>query len=63
MYLSTSDIVFVDGIFIMGYSVKYDESSATGESNLLKKTPTNKVFATLDEIRILRIWLRSNAGL
>jgi len=55
MYLSTSDIVFVDGIFIMGYSVKYDESSATGESNLLKKTPTNKVFATLDEIRILRI--------
>lgn len=37
MHLATGDIVPVDGIFIQGSAVKCDESSATGESVLLRK--------------------------
>ncbi|GKU15902.1 unnamed protein product [Fusarium langsethiae] len=44
MHLATGDIVPVDGIFIQGSAVKCDESSATGESDLLRKTPAADVF-------------------
>ena len=50
MHLGAGDMVPVDGIFITGHGVKCDESSATGESDLLKKTPADEVFAALDEI-------------
>jgi Ca2+-transporting ATPase len=40
----------VDGIFIKGHGVKCDESSATGESDLLKKVSGDEVFAILEEI-------------
>jgi len=50
MHLSTGDLVPVDGIFISGHSIKCDESSATGESDLLKKFPADEVFNTLQEI-------------
>ncbi|KXH49749.1 calcium-translocating P-type ATPase [Colletotrichum simmondsii] len=36
--LEPGDLVPVDGIFIDGYDVKCDESSATGESDLVRKT-------------------------
>lgn len=49
MHLSTGDVVPVDGIFITGHAVKCDESSATGESDLLKKVPADEVFAALEE--------------
>lgn len=47
MHLTTGDMIPVDGIFIDGYGVKCDESSATGESDLLKKVSGNDVFAAL----------------
>ncbi|KAK2597240.1 hypothetical protein N8I77_013101 [Diaporthe amygdali] len=47
MHLTTGDMIPVDGVFIDGYGVKCDESSATGESDLLKKVPGNDVFAAL----------------
>ncbi|KAI7776388.1 hypothetical protein LA080_005420 [Diaporthe eres] len=47
VHLSTGDMIPVDGIFIEGYGVKCDESSATGESDLLKKVSGNDVFAAL----------------
>lgn len=50
MHLSTGDMVPVDGIFIKGHGVKCDESSATGESDLLKKVPADEVFAVLDNV-------------
>eukprot|EP00835_Amoeboradix_gromovi_P001929 NODE_99_length_20944_cov_0.552746.p1 type:complete len:912 gc:universal NODE_99_length_20944_cov_0.552746:14671-17406(+) len=31
------DLILVDGVFISGYNLKCDESSATGESDLIKK--------------------------
>lgn len=47
MHLETGDIIPVDGIFINGNAVKCDESSATGESDLLRKTPAAEVSERL----------------
>ncbi|XEU98716.1 hypothetical protein FSHL1_004003 [Fusarium sambucinum] len=49
MHLTTGDIVPVDGIFIQGSAVKCDESSATGESDLLRKTPAAEVFDAMQK--------------
>ena len=43
MHLFTGDLVPADGIFIEGHSVKCDESSATGESDLLRKVAADEV--------------------
>jgi Ca2+-transporting ATPase len=50
MHLSTGDVVPVDGVFITGHAVKCDESSATGESDLLKKVGGDEVYAALEEV-------------
>ncbi|KAK3367753.1 hypothetical protein B0H63DRAFT_489730 [Podospora didyma] len=50
MHLFSGDLVPVDGIFINGHGVKCDESSATGESDLLKKVAASEVFAALEEV-------------
>lgn len=39
VHLETGDVIPVDGILIRGFSVQCDESSATGESELIEKTP------------------------
>lgn len=41
VHLETGDIVPVDGILAAGYDVECDESSVTGESDLIRKTPWN----------------------
>lgn len=46
--LEPGDMVPVDGILIQGHGVKCDESSATGESDLLKKTPADEVFRAIE---------------
>lgn len=46
--LEPGDMVPVDGIFIDGHNVKCDESSATGESDLLRKTPAEDVFRAME---------------
>ncbi|KAH7160996.1 hypothetical protein EDB81DRAFT_714091 [Dactylonectria macrodidyma] len=48
LYLEPGDLVPVDGIFIDGHNVKCDESSATGESDALKKTSGAKMFDEAD---------------
>ncbi|KAH8651316.1 hypothetical protein BX600DRAFT_489762 [Xylariales sp. PMI_506] len=48
--LSVGDMVPVDGVFIKGHGIKCDESSATGESDLMKKIPADEVFAALEEV-------------
>ena len=50
MHLFAGDVVPVDGIFITGHGVKCDESSATGESDLLKKTPADEAFTVLEAV-------------
>ena len=48
MHLEPGDMIPVDGIFISGFNVKCDESSATGESDLLKKTGADEVFRAIE---------------
>ncbi|KAL7276871.1 plasma membrane calcium [Rhizina undulata] len=44
-HLEPGDLIPADGIFISGYNVKCDESSATGESDQMKKTGADEVMA------------------
>jgi Ca2+-transporting ATPase len=46
--LEPGDMVPVDGILIAGHGIKCDESSATGESDLLKKTGADDVFRAME---------------
>ena len=48
MHLEPGDLIPVDGIFISGHNVQCDESSATGESDLLKKTAADEVFRAIE---------------
>ena len=49
MHLEPGDLVPVDGIFISGHNVTCDESSATGESDLLRKNPANEVYRAIEQ--------------
>ena len=48
LLVEPGDILPVDGIFITGHSVKCDESSATGESDLMKKTSADEVMRAME---------------
>ena len=48
MHLEPGDMIPVDGIFITGHNIKCDESSATGESDLLRKSSADEVFAAIE---------------
>ena len=43
LHLEPGDLVPADGIFISGHNLKCDESSATGESDQMKKTSADQV--------------------
>ncbi|KAK0616440.1 hypothetical protein B0T14DRAFT_523136 [Immersiella caudata] len=43
MILEQGDVLPVDGVLIEGHNVSCDEASATGESDLVKKTPADTV--------------------
>lgn len=47
--LEPGDMIPVDGILIQGHGIKCDESSATGESDLLKKTPGDDAFRAIEQ--------------
>ncbi|KAL4973546.1 hypothetical protein BDW66DRAFT_153732 [Aspergillus desertorum] len=49
LHLEPGDLVPADGIFIDGHNVKCDESSATGESDQLKKTGGEQVMRLLEQ--------------
>ncbi|KAI0150772.1 calcium-translocating P-type ATPase [Xylariaceae sp. FL1272] len=46
LHLEPGDLVPVDGILINGHDLKCDESSATGESDAIKKTPADRVMTS-----------------
>ncbi|KAI0427683.1 calcium-translocating P-type ATPase [Xylaria sp. FL1042] len=48
LHLEPGDLVPVDGILINGHDIKCDESSATGESDAIKKTPGDQVMTSLE---------------
>jgi P-type Ca2+ transporter type 2C len=47
MLLEPGDVIPVDGIFISGHNLSCDESSATGESDLIKKVAADDVLHAL----------------
>ncbi|KAK7414840.1 plasma membrane calcium [Neonectria punicea] len=47
MLLEPGDVIPVDGVFISGHNLSCDESSATGESDLIKKVPAEDVLDAL----------------
>lgn len=47
MLVEPGDIIPVDGVFINGHSLSCDESSVTGESDLMKKNPGDEVMRSL----------------
>jgi P-type Ca2+ transporter type 2C len=51
MIFEPGDVLTVDGILIDGHHVACDESSATGESDFIKKTPAADVMHTIHEGR------------
>ncbi|KAI0595749.1 calcium-translocating P-type ATPase [Biscogniauxia sp. FL1348] len=48
LHLEPGDLIPVDGIFINGHDLKCDESSATGESDAIKKMPGEQVMSLLE---------------
>lgn len=48
MLLEPGDMVPVDGILIEGHGIKCDESSATGESDIIKKTAADEVWRVME---------------
>lgn len=46
-HLEPGDLIPADGVFISGHNVKCDESSATGESDMMKKTGASDVMAAM----------------
>lgn len=46
--LEPGDMIPVDGILIQGHGIKCDESSATGESDLLKKMAGDEAFKAIE---------------
>lgn len=52
--LEQGDIMPADGIFLGGHNVSCDESSATGESDLLKKQPAIEVYRAIEERKSVR---------
>ncbi|KAF5026947.1 hypothetical protein F66182_977 [Fusarium sp. NRRL 66182] len=48
LHLEPGDLVPVDGVFIQGHGLKCDESSATGESDAIKKTGGAAVMRALE---------------
>lgn len=49
LHLEPGDMIPVDGVFISGHGVKCDESSATGESDALKKVGGEQVMRMIEE--------------
>ncbi|KAF2010223.1 calcium-translocating P-type ATPase [Aaosphaeria arxii CBS 175.79] len=48
LHIEPGDLIPADGIFISGHNVKCDESSATGESDQMKKTNGEQVLRLLE---------------
>lgn len=49
IHMEPGDVVPVDGIFVEGHDIKCDESSATGESDAIRKMPSAMVSKALSE--------------
>lgn len=49
LHLEPGDLIPVDGVLIEGFNLRCDESSATGESDIIRKMPADEVFQAIQE--------------
>lgn len=54
LLVEPGDILPVDGVFITGHGVRCDESSATGESDIIKKIPADEVYQAMESNESLK---------
>ncbi|KAK5030133.1 plasma membrane calcium [Exophiala sideris] len=54
MHLEPGNLIPVDGIFIDGHNVRCDESSATGESDIIRKTAADEVYHAIENHQTLK---------
>ncbi|EXJ77403.1 Ca2+-transporting ATPase [Capronia epimyces CBS 606.96] len=54
VYLEPGDLIPVDGVFIQGHNLKCDESSATGESDIIRKTAADDVYHAIENHQNLK---------
>ncbi|EXJ58916.1 Ca2+-transporting ATPase [Cladophialophora yegresii CBS 114405] len=54
MHLEPGDLIPVDGVFIDGHNVRCDESSATGESDIIRKTAADEVYHAIENHQSLK---------
>ncbi|KAI4719884.1 calcium-translocating P-type ATPase [Aureobasidium sp. EXF-10727] len=54
LLLEPGDMVPVDGVLIEGHGIKCDESSATGESDIIKKSASEEVWRAMEAHEPLR---------
>ncbi|KAG6011511.1 hypothetical protein E4U43_008264 [Claviceps pusilla] len=47
VHLEPGDLVPVDGVLIEGFNVKCDESQTTGESDIIRKRPSDEVYSAI----------------
>ncbi|XP_063933909.1 plasma membrane calcium-transporting ATPase 3-like isoform X3 [Zophobas morio] len=71
LHLSTGDIVTADGLLLKGYDVKVDNSSLTGESEPVEKSPNEdpviysgtKILAGYGILLVCAVGVRSQTGI
>ena len=49
VHLEPGDLIPVDGVFIEGHNLRCDESSATGESDIIRKSPGDEVYQAIQD--------------
>ncbi|RKF62207.1 Calcium-transporting ATPase 2 [Erysiphe neolycopersici] len=47
LHLEPGDMIPVDGIYIKGHNLRCDESQITGESDVIRKSPADQVYAAI----------------
>ncbi|KAJ6096865.1 E1-E2 ATPase-domain-containing protein [Penicillium sp. IBT 16267x] len=55
VYLEPGDMIPADGVLIYGHGVKCDESSVTGESDLLRKTGGDEAYQAVEQNKDLKM--------
>ncbi|KAG6102623.1 hypothetical protein E4U30_003841 [Claviceps sp. LM220 group G6] len=54
VHLEPGDLVPVDGVLIDGFNLKCDESQTTGESDIIRKRPSDEVYAAIENHESLK---------
>ena len=49
LHLESGDSIPADGVLVSGHGLRCDESSATGESDAMKKTPGHEVWSRIED--------------